>query len=92
MTLEGSAPSTPSHDDASSTSLPPAVQTRVLGDVTNTSASLLATGTPDHARRRGRKPGQKNFEKYSALPVPEKSTRRRTVLSHYLLLQLCVLL
>ena len=78
MIIEGSAPSTLSRDDARSTSQRPAVQTRVLGDVTNTSASLLAAGDPKGAKRRGRKPGQKNFEKFSDLPARAKSTRRRS--------------
>jgi hypothetical protein len=48
--------------------------------VTNTSTSLLAIGTPNRARQRGRKPGQKTFEKYSALPAQEKLTRQRSPL------------
>ena len=78
MIIEGSAPPTPSHDNASSSSQRPAVQPRVLADVTNTSASLLAARDPNGAKRRGRKPGQKNFEKFSDLPARAKSTRRRS--------------
>ena len=45
-------------------------------DGTNASPSLLATGDPNGATRRGRKTGKKNFGKFSGLPSRAKSTQR----------------
>ena len=72
---EPSSPPPPPHPHAVASSTP--ARRGVLEDVTNASASPSAARDPNGAKRRGRRPGQKNFEKYSDLPARAPSTRRR---------------
>ena len=73
---EPASPPPPSSPHAAASSTP--ARRRVLRDVSNASPSPLAAGDPNGAKLGGRKPGQKNFEKFSDLPARAKSTRRRS--------------
>ena len=73
MTLEEpTSPPPPPSPHAAASSTP--ARRRVLGDVTNGSPSSMGAGDPDGARRRGRKPGQKNL-KNTAPSLPGQSRR-----------------